>query len=385
MFGGGSIQLARVFGIRIGVDASWFIVLFLIIWSLSGSYQDVLTGSDTAAFALATVSALLFFLSILLHELGHALVAMRNKIGIAGIDLWLFGGIAKMRRDADSAGVEFKIAVAGPVVTLLIAAACFGAGVLLAGLDGFLDAIAFDPDNGLEAVLGFLTYINAALLVFNLIPGFPLDGGRIARAIVWWRTGDRTRATRVATGLGRGFAYLMIGFGGYLLLQGALVSGVWMVFIGMFLNQAARSADLQTRLTARIEGLRVEDVMDAEPVSVVSRTKLDRVLDEFFLRYGWPWFPVTDQAGHFLGYVRREQVEEVPEALRSSWTVDEVMTGDRTETMRVRTDEPLEALLGAEGLQQLGAVMAVDGEGVLRGVVTVEQVRRAMRPPQPVV
>src|ERR687896_54029 len=133
MLGGGSIQLARVFGIRIGVDVSWFFVLFLIIWSLSGYYQDVFPGEDTKAFVLAVVSALLFFLSVILHELGHAVVAMRNGIGISGIDLWLFGGVAKMQRDTDTPGVEFRVAVAGPVVTLLIAAACLGAGALIEG------------------------------------------------------------------------------------------------------------------------------------------------------------------------------------------------------------------------------------------------------------
>lgn len=377
MLGGGSIQLARVFGIRIGVDLSWFVVLFLIIWSLSDSYQDVLPGEDDPAFVLAVVSALLFFLSIVLHELGHALVAVRNGIGIAGIDLWLFGGIAKMKRDADSAGVEFRIAVAGPAVTLLIVAVCVGLGVLVSGWTDFRDAIGLDPDNAFEAVLGFVTYINAALLVFNLIPGFPLDGGRIARAIVWWRTGDRVRATAIAARLGRGFAYLMMGVGMFWLLQGVLIAGVWMLFIGMFLNQAARSAEVQTRLSSRIEHLRVADVMDAEPVSVPQHAKLDLVLEDYFLRYGWPWFPVTDPAGHFVGHVARAEVEEVPEQLRPGWTVDEVMTRDAGS---VNVEEPLEHLLGSESLARLGAIMAVDRDGVLRGVVTVDQVRRALRP-----
>ena len=128
VFGGGSIQLARVFGIRVGVDVSWFFVLFLIIWQLSGYYGDLFPGQDGKAFALAVASALLFFLSILLHEFGHAFVAVRNGIGISGIDLWMFGGVAKMERDTDSAGVEFRVAIAGPLVTLAIALVCFGLG-----------------------------------------------------------------------------------------------------------------------------------------------------------------------------------------------------------------------------------------------------------------
>jgi Zn-dependent protease len=142
MFGGGSIQLGRVFGIRVGVDISWFLVLFLIIWSLSGYYEDVAPGSN--AFVLATISALLFFLSILLHEFGHAIVAIRNGIPIQGIDLWLFGGVAKLGRDSDSPGVEFRIAVAGPAVTLVIAAACMGLGALISSPDEVLESSRFD-------------------------------------------------------------------------------------------------------------------------------------------------------------------------------------------------------------------------------------------------
>ena len=380
MFGGRSIQLARVFGIRIGVDPSWFLVLFLIIWSLSGTYGDVFPNDDTKAFVLAAVSALLFFLSVILHELGHALVAMRNGIGIAGIDLWLFGGVAKMKRDTDSPGLEFRVAVAGPLVTLLIAALCVGGGIALAG-DSFDRALSEDTDAGaLAAILLYLAFINSVLLVFNLIPGFPLDGGRIARAIAWWRTGDRAKATRFAAGLGRGFAYLLIGIGIFWFLQLDPIGGVWFVFIGLFLSQAARSAEVQTRLTSRIEGLRVADVMDTEPVALALETKLDRALDEFFLRYGWSWFPVVDQAGHFVGYVRRDAVDQVPDQLRPGSTVQEVMNTEADRGLQIGVDEPLESVLGTEGLARLGALMAVDAEGVLRGVVTVDQVRRALRP-----
>jgi Zn-dependent protease len=213
VFGGGSIRLARVFGIRIGVDVSWFFVLFLIIFSLSRYYGDLFPGEDSKAFILAVVSALLFFLSVVLHELGHAVVAMRNGIGIAGIDLWLFGGVAKMQRDTDSPGVEFRVAVAGPVVTLLIAVLCFGGAVLFSSMDAAEEAVTFGTGSAgaAAAVFGYLAFINAVLLVFNLIPGFPLDGGRIARAIAWWRTGDRTKATRFAARLGRGFSFAMVG------------------------------------------------------------------------------------------------------------------------------------------------------------------------------
>jgi Zn-dependent protease len=376
VFGGGSIQLARVFGIRIGVDLSWLIVLFLIIWSLSDYFGD---------FALAVVGAFLFFLSILLHELGHAVVAIRNGIPIVGIDLWLFGGVAKMERDTDSPGVEFKVAIAGPIVTLVIAAACFGIGMLIANADDVFATSSFDnaAADDAVAVLGWLAFVNFWLLVFNLIPGFPLDGGRIARAIAWWRTGDRNRATRFAARLGRGFAYVMIGVGVVLFVQGSLVSGVWLAFIGIFLNQAARSAEVQSTISGRIEGLRVADVMDAEPVALPTTLTLDRAEEDYFLRYGWPWFPVVDAERRLVGVVTREAVEGTPAAERSIRTVAQAMAQvEDGSGLRVRLEEPLEALLAKEALARLGALMAVDADGVLRGVVTVGQLRRALRPVQ---
>jgi Zn-dependent protease len=383
MFGGASIQLARVFGIRVGVHPSWFVVLFLMIWSLTGLYEDVV-GEN--AFALATLSSLLFFASVVLHELGHAVVARRNGIETQGIDLWLLGGLARLSRDSDSPGVEFRIAAAGPAVTLLFGLVCLGAGVALSS-GGFGDALGFDDDGAVgsvEAVLAWLTWVNAVLLAFNLIPGFPLDGGRMARAIAWWRTGDRAKATRFASRLGQGFAYLLIGYGLYRSLLGDVIALVWFGLMGFFIIQAAKAADVQSQITARIEGLRVADVMDREPVSVSAELKLDRALEEYFLRYGYPWFPVVDAGGKFIGVVSRERAEAVPEQIRSTSSVDEVAQFDLGNAHAVPLDEPLESLLTSEGLQALGAIMAVDREGILRGVVTIDQVRRALRPPEPV-
>jgi Zn-dependent protease len=381
MFGGGSIQLARVFGIRIGVDWSWFIVLFLIIWNLSGYYDDVAPRSN--AFALAVISALLFFLSILLHELGHAWVAIRNGISIEGIDLWMFGGVAKLSRDSDSPGVEFRIAAAGPLVTLVIALVCLALGSAISSGTDALDSAQFNRNvtGATTAVLGYLASINILLLAFNLIPAFPLDGGRIARSIAWKLTGDRNRATRFAARLGRGGGYLMIGAGVALYaFTGDLVGGIWLAFIGWFLAGAARSAEAQADFAGRIEHIRVADVMDAEPVAIPESASLADAEHDFFLRYGWQWFPVTDSNGRLVGVVSREAVESVPADLRAGQRVASVMArDDGSSGLRVRLDEPLENLLGQEGLTRLGAIMAVDGEGVLRGVVTIDAVRRALQ------
>ena len=383
MFGGGSFQLARIFGIRIGVDFSWFLILFLIIYWRSQDYEQVVPGSN--AFVLAVISALLFFLSILLHELGHAVVAIRNGIPILGIDLWMFGGVAKLGRDSDSAGVEFRIAAAGPLVTLVIAVACFFAGAATeGGTSEMLDNIFLNQEQtATAAVLGHLALVNAALLVFNLIPAFPLDGGRIARAIAWKLTGDRTKATRFAARLGRLGGYAMVGLGGVLLIgTGDVVGGIWLAFIGIFLAGAARSAEVQADFSGRIEHIRVADVMDAEPVAIGEDDPLSKAEHTFFLRYGWPWFPVVDSSGRLVGVVSREAVESVPVEERETRTVGTVMArDDGTSGLRVRLEEPLENLLSQEGLARLGAIMAVDGDGRLQGIVTVDAVRRALQAP----
>jgi Zn-dependent protease len=382
MLSGRSIPLLRVFGIRIGVDPSWFLALFLFIWFLSDYYRDIPGVAGDGAFLLATISTLLFFCSILLHELGHAVVAIRNRIPIAGIDLWLFGGIAKMTRDTTSPGVEFRIAVAGPVVTLLIAAACAGIGMAAGGSADYWNAMTGDPEalaNELLAVLAYLTSINLLLLIFNLVPAFPLDGGRIARALVWKVTGDRTRATVLTAGIGRAFSYVMIGGGIFVAIAwGDLISGIWLVFLGMFLGNAARGATYQTAVLSKIEGVRVEDVMDREPVAAPNDATIERALEEYFLRYRYEWFPVVDAHGRFVGVIDRASAERIAERNRPVFKVAEIMRPAQP-GQSVRADDPLEALLGSEPLARAGALMAVDPEGRLAGIVTWDQVRRALQ------
>jgi Zn-dependent protease len=370
-------------GIRIGVDPSWFFVLFLYIWLLSSGYKDVFgPGRENKAFALATASALLFFASVVLHELGHAVVARRNGIAITSISLWMFGGLADMREEPRTPGAEFRIAAAGPAVTLLVLVACLGAGYGLYGAHEFEDALTLRTNSnpaGLALVLGWLAYINLFVLAINLVPALPLDGGRMLRAVIWWRGGDRSRATRTAARLGRGVGLIVGGLGLYVVIMGSLL-GLWLIVVAWFLSGAARAAESQSAVTSRLEGLRVSDVMDAEPVAIEGGTKLDQVEDEFFLRYGWAWFPVVDQPGHVLGVLTRNKLDQVPAGMRNEYTADQVMISDPG-SFKVDQEAPLETLLGANGgLAQLGAVMAVDGDGVLRGIVTANQVRRALRP-----
>jgi Zn-dependent protease len=369
-------------GIRIGVDPSWFFVLFLYIWILSSGYKDTFgRGHDNKAFTLAVVSAFLFFASVILHELGHAIVARRNGILITHINLWMFGGMAELRSDPRTPGAEFRIAAAGPLVTLLVIVAATGAGFGIFGSGQFGDALALQANSnppGGAVVLGWFVNVNVFVLIVNLLPALPLDGGRILRAAVWWRTGDRSRATRVAARLGRGFAFLLGGLGLYIVVMGSLL-GLWLVIVAWFISSAAKTAETHSVITSRLEGLKVADVMDMEPVAIGAATKLDQAEDEFFLRYGYPWFPVIDQPGHVLGVLTKNKIDQVPEKLRNEYTADQVMISDPG-SFKVDQEAPLETLLHAEGLAQLGAVMAVDTEGILRGIVTADQVRRALRP-----
>ncbi len=377
---GTSIQLARVLGIRVGVDVSWFFVLFIFIFILSGQFRQVLDSSDGVAYLTAVASALLFFVSLVMHEFGHALAARREGIEIESIDLWFFGGIARMTRDTDSPGAEFRVAAAGPLVTLLVVAVCTGIGVATVGWTEFRDVAELRASANVTpftALLSWLALINCLLFAFNMVPAFPLDGGRIARSIAWKITGDRGRATRISAGLGQGFSYILIGYGIFLVLRGDL-GGLYWIVLGWFLGQAARAAVVQTAVSERIEGVTVADIMDRNPVTIPAELPIGQARDEYFLRYRWPWFPVVDAYGRYLGIVRQERVESTFESGQGHLGVGSIVDEELGDT-RVVEDAPLETVLGSEPLRRLGALFAVDRDGILRGVVTLDQVRRALQ------
>jgi len=379
VLGGSSIRLATILGIRVGVNVSWFLILFLAIFWLQGSFADALD-DDQLGFVIAVLTAFGFFGSILLHELGHALVARREGIEVSGIDLFFFGGMMKMSRDTTTPGQEFRIAVAGPLVTLGLV--IVGALVSLAvmGADRFSEnaLLTIDSTGAFELWLSFLVSVNVLLLGFNLVPAFPLDGGRIARAAAWKITGDRGKATRISAYLGQGFAALLIAYGAYdLLANSNTIGGLWAIVLGYLLGSSARAAIAQSAFTERLRGVTVADIMDAEPVTIPADLPAARAWEDFFLRYqGWPWFAVVEADGRYAGLAHRAAVEHAAVEEGGTVPVREVAAGSED---RVRDDAPLEALLGSEALRRVGALMAVDAEGRLRGVVTVEQVTRALQ------
>lgn len=374
-----NFQLARIFGIRIGVGISWFFVLFFFIFVVTGPFHEMLGGSRTTAYVVAVASVLSFFASLVLHELGHALVARRNGLIVAGIDLWALGGMTRSG-EPETPGMEFRIAAAGPAVTLAVIMLCTLAGQLTAnGSQFFKAAVASSGLHHTTPALVWLSWvatINALVLVFNLVPAFPLDGGRIAHAAIWWRTSDRNRATNVTGRMGQGFAVL-IGLVGLAGVASGSSTGLLALLLAFFLYQSASAAVMQGAIGSRIENLTVADVMDREPVTIPSSATLLEAHDEFFARYRWQWFAVVDPARRFLGIVRGQRVDAEISAGRPALAVTDVL--DDTEPVRIDEEQPLRTLLGAEGLPRLGAMVAVDEQGVLKGVVTLAAVRRALR------
>ena len=378
----GSIKLMDLFGFRVGVDLSWFFVLFLLIFLLSGPFRATLHSSDAVAYITTVVSVLLLFASLIVHELGHAFVARRQGIEVKRIDLFLFGGLTQMSRDAQSPGEDFKIAIAGPLATLGVILVCLAVDVAIVGSHRLVHAVALDSGITITPVLlslSLLLPMNILVLVFNLVPAFPLDGGRIARSIIWRLTGDKARGTRISAKLGQGFALVLAGIGLWLLISLHSFGGLWLIAMAYLLGQSARGAVLQTALTERIEGLCVADIMDAHPVAIPAPTPVAQALDEYFLRYRWAWFPVVDEAGRLEGIARHERVQASLDAGEGWLTMNAVLESEGASSWRVQQDRPITELLSSESLGRLGALLAVDGDDVLRGVVTVEQVRRALR------
>jgi Zn-dependent protease len=381
MLGRGSFQLARLFGIRIGVGISWFFVLFFYIFYFTPYFHDVLGGSRTTAYVVTVASVLSFFVSLILHELGHALVARRNGLQVLGIELWMLGGLTRTSGAVEDPWVEFRVAAAGPLVTLAVIVVGLAVGAVAAHSQHFFGAIVGTSHIRTTPVvlwLSWLVTLNALVLAINMIPAFPLDGGQLARALVWWRTRDRNRATQITGRLGQGLALCGAVVGVLLLIRGSS-GAIGLLLVSLFVYQGAGAAVAQGTFGQRVAAVTVGDIMDREPVTIPHDANLLDAQEQFFLRYRWPWFAVVDGERHFLGVVRGQRVDDEIQAGRPALAVGEILDADGL-NLRISEHDPLDVLLRAEGLRRLGAMVAVDRDGVLRGVVTVGQVRRAMTP-----
>ncbi len=372
-----NIQLARVFGIRIGAGISWFVALGLFVILFTKPIHESLGGSQTTAYLVAVAIVVSFFVSVILHELGHALAARRNGLAVLGIDLWALGGLTRSE-PANTPRAQLQVAAAGPLVTLAVIVVFWAAAAVAAPQGHFAEVIAGTAEIRATPLLVWLTWVaavNVFVLVFNLIPAFPLDGGQIAQALIWWRTGDRNRATRWTGRAGQGFA-LLLGALGLAWFGYGDSEGLLFMLLAFMLYQAASGAVAQGSFGQRIAGVTVADIMDREPVTMPAGTSLLDAQEQFFLRYRWPWFAVVDPAGHFLGVVREQRVDAEIAAGRPALPVADVLEDDLP--VRIAEKAPVESLLRSEGLGRLGAMVAVDEQGVLQGVVTVAQLRKAM-------
>lgn len=374
-----SVRLARIFGIRIGADPSWFLVLFVMIVLLSQRFAAELgtTAGSPLATGIAVAATLLFFLSLTAHELGHALVARRFGIETQGIDLWLLGGVAKLSRDSRSAREEFWIAIAGPIVTVVIALAAFGAGYALSTGDAQADAALFETAGRepLVMLLGWLAVINGLLFAFNMLPAFPLDGGRVARAIVWAITKDRRRATRFAGGTGRVFGLLLAAVGVFLIIEGQQLQGFWLLLIAWFVVVAARGAVAGSEISSRLDDVSAADLMEPRPPWVAAQGTVAEAAEEFSA-FRMPWAPAVAEDGAYRGAVTGDRVRAALDEGGGERLVAEILEDDAPEP--VPPDATLDRLMAHEGLKRAGAVPVVDRDGLLHGLLAAEPVREAV-------
>jgi Zn-dependent protease len=310
-----SVTLGRIGGIAVGINWSWLIVFGLIVWSLAAAvFPETNPGLAGGAYvAMAIAATLLFFISILLHELGHARQALREGMKIEGITLWVFGGVARFSGMFPSAGAEFRIAIAGPAVTAVIAA------VLL------LTASLLPLPTAVDGVVTWLGNINFFLLAFNMLPAFPLDGGRVLRSALWRQRGDFAWATHTAGRIGRAFGQLMIAAGiAFVVLLGA-PGGLWLALIGWFLVTAAHAETQMVALREAFEGLRVADIMVREPLTVADEARLRDVADQTFPPHRYIAYPVVDATGHATGLLPFRNATAVPQKRWDEVRVRDVM------------------------------------------------------------
>lgn len=358
-------EVGRIAGIRIAIHWSWLVVFLLITWTLADSvFPDANPGlSDAAYVAMALVAAALFFTSLLLHELGHALQARREGVEIDGISLWLFGGVARFRGMFPSAGAEFRIAIAGPLVSLVI------------GLAFILVAWALPLPTGVDAVASWLGFINLILLAFNLIPALPLDGGRVLRSALWARSGDLAAATRAAAIVARGFAYLLIAGGLAELAFLRSFGGIWLAFLGWFLLQAATGEAQTIAARQALGGLRVADIMVRNPATVREDISLGRFMDDVVWSRRFTTYPVVDD-GRAVGLLPFRCVAEVP---RSEW--DERSVRDcmlrLDQVPVVAADDRLVDVLERLAANDVRRALVLD-DGRLVGLLSITDLARAL-------
>jgi Zn-dependent protease/CBS domain-containing protein len=368
-----SFKLGRIAGVEIGIHWSWAVIFGLIAWSLADVvFPETNPGlSDGAYAAMAIVAVLLFFTSLLLHELGHATRAAKEGMEIAGITLWLFGGIAQFRGAFPSAGAEFRIAIAGPIVSLAI------------GLLTLATALVVPLPAAIDGVVFWLGYINLFLLAFNMLPALPLDGGRVLRSALWAQRKDFLSATRTAAAIGQGFGQFLIAIGLLAVLFGGALGGVWLALIGWFLLAAAAAERSGAETHVALSGVTVADAMVTDPVTVAPTMRLDRFMELFF-RHRFVAYPVVD-GDQPVGLMSFRAALALPTSEWPGHEVREVMTPG-AELPQLEAGMPLETAVEQLAQSALNRCLVIEA-GRLAGLLSltdatrVIEARRAMASP----
>jgi Zn-dependent protease/CBS domain-containing protein len=359
---GRSFHLFSMLGFPIRVDPSWFVVVVLVTWSLAtGYFPTVSAGLGPGVYwTMGAAGALGLFGSIVLHELGHAVVARRFDLPIREIVLFIFGGVARMEREPPTPRAEFFTAIGGPIVSVLLAGGFFVAFLLARG-------VAVGPE--IAAVLGYLALINAIVVAFNLVPAFPLDGGRVLRSILWGAKQDLRAATRITSTIGAGFGLLMIGLGVVTVVSGEFLAGLWWGLLGLFLYNAARMSYTQLLVRRSLEGEPLDRFVNDRPVTVAPDTTIREVVEDFVYRHHFKMFPVVD-GDRLVGCVTTRRIREIPRERWETTTAGEVLDPcGSANTISPRADA-IEALatMNRYGTSRL---MVVDGERLL-GIVALK-------------
>jgi Zn-dependent protease/CBS domain-containing protein len=356
----GSLVLGTIRGIPIRIHFTWLIIFGLLSWSLASGYfpQHYPDLPITAYWIKAIIAALFLFGSVLVHELMHALMAQSLRVPIAGITLFALGGVSEMQQEPPSPSAEFKIAIVGPLASLVLA------GVF------WLLWRAFEregPDPSFAAIALYLVGLNMVVAVFNMLPAFPLDGGRVLRAIIWGVTKNLKKATYLATRVGRIFAYILISLGAVSLFAGAGFQGIWMALIGFFLLQGAQAGYTQVMLKEALAGIAVRDIMVKDVVSVPPGLSVRALIEGYFLAHGYGGFPVVDD-GQVLGIVSLADVKRVPPEEYDRLTVREVMA-PLAERLTIAPEEDVSVALQRMAEDSLGRLVVME-RGRMRGLVT---------------
>lgn len=362
---GQSIKLTRVRGIEVGAHYSWFIVFALITFSLTSRFaSEHPHWALVEHYAVGIATSLLFFGSILVHELAHSFVALAKGIPVRSVTLFVFGGVAQIGREPDRPMTEFQIAIAGPIASALLAV---GFGVV-----AYLGGEQFER---VSALAGWLSSINLMLAAFNLMPGFPLDGGRIFRAALWHMTGSLTKATRIAAGTGQGIGYVLIFLGIVTGFTANWFSGLWLAFIGWFLMNAAQESVVQVSVRSALSGSVAEDVMSRDCPSVAGRMSLAELVRDQVLRTGQRCFTVTD-GDRLKGLVTLHQIKAVPQERWAQVSVGDAMT-PVSQVRIVPPDTPLLEVLRLMEGQDVNQVPVVAGDRLM-GMITRDHLLRVL-------